>query len=136
MTRPADSVWRVGFREERAVVMSSRSGRTAMEVFSFEPAEVVAEKSAARARAKEAAQALRDLKRKPRTGPEMTMEVDEDEYTESDDGRILYGGMDMVRERSNMGTLSDGEMWNGTPLVRESSSSGSGGLSSLGFSRR
>src|SRR5271170_5170965 len=103
MTAPADSVWRVGFSEERAVVMSSRSGHTSMEVFSFEPAEVVAEKTAARARAKEqaAAQALRDLKKKlPRADPGITMEVDEEgeDDNESDDGKGLWGGMDMVRE--------------------------------------
>ena len=129
MTDPADSVWRVGFSEERAVVMSSRSGHTSMEVFSFEPAEVVAEKTAARARAKEqaAAQALRDLKKKVRADPETTMEVDEEEDNDSDGGRRLWGGMDMVRESSemSMGSVEDGEMWNlGTPLVRGSSSRG------------
>ena len=141
MTPPADSVWRVGFTEERAVVMSSRSGHTSMEVYSFEPAEVVAEKTAARARAKEqaAAQALRDLKRKVRTDPETTMEVDEEEDN-SDDGRRLWGGMDMVRESSEMsiGSVEDGEMWNlGTPLGRGSSSpSGVAGSSSRGVSGR
>ena len=142
MTDPADSVWRVGFSEERAVVMSSRSGRTSMEVFSFEPTEVVAEKSAARARAKEqaAAQALRDLKKKVRADPETTMEVDEEEDNYSDDGRRLWGGMDMVRESSEMsiGSVEDGEMWNiGTPLARgSSSSSGVAGPSSRGVSSR
>jgi hypothetical protein len=140
MTAPADSVWRVGFTEERAVVMSSRSGHTSMEVFSFEPAEVVAEKTAARARAKEqaAALALRDLKKKVRADPETTMEVDEDEDNESDEGRRLWGGMDMVRESSemSMGSVEDGESWNlGTPLARgSSSSSGVPGSSSRGVS--
>jgi hypothetical protein len=143
MTTPADSVWRVGFSEERAVVMSSRSGHTSMEVFSFEPAEVVAEKTAARARAKEqaAAQALRDLKQKPRTDPGMTMEVDEeeaDEEMESEDGKGLWGGMDMVRETSEISTGSvedGGDLWRvGTPLGRgeSSSSSGMAGSSSRG----
>jgi len=109
MTSPADSVWRVGFTEERAVVMSSRTGHTSMEVFSFEPAEVVAEKNAARARAKEAAaaQALRELKnKKPRPDPETTMEVDEEE---DDDGKGPWvGGMDMVREGSEMDMVRGG----------------------------
>jgi hypothetical protein len=70
-----------------------------MEVFSFEPAEVVAEKTAARARAKEqaAAQGLRGLK-KVRGDPGTTMEVDEEGEDESDDGRGHWGGMDMVRD--------------------------------------
>jgi len=110
-----------------------------MEVFSFEPAEVVAEKTAARARAKEqaAAQALRDLKKKPRAPPPdpgTTMEVDDEEDDEEDDndsedGRGLWGGMDMVRETSemSMGSVEDGEMWNlGTPLARVGSSSSAG----------
>ena len=148
MTSAADSVWRVGFSEERAVVMSSRSGHTSMEVFSFEPPEVVAEKTAARARAKEqaAAQALRDLKKKVRTtDPETTMEVDEVEEVddnESDNGRGLWGGMDMVRESSEMsiGSTEDGggEMWSnlGTPLGRGGSSSEVTERSSLGGSGR
>lgn len=145
MTAPADSVWRVGFSEERAVVMSSRSGHTSMEVFSFEPAEVVAEKTAARARAKEqaAAQALRDLKKKARADPGTTMEVDEDveEEVESEDGKGLWGGMDMVRETSEMsvGSVEDGDLWRmGTPLTRgeSSSSSGMAGSSSRGPSGR
>jgi len=144
MTTAADSVWRVGFSEERAVVMSSRSGHTSMEVFSFEPAEVVAEKTAARARAKEqaAAQALRDLKKKVRTDPETTMEIDEEgqEDDESDDGKGLWGGMDMVRESSemSMGSVEDGEMWNlGAPLGRGGSlSSGAAGPSNRGASGR
>ena len=144
MTPPADSVWRVGFTEERAVVMSSRTGNTSMEVFSFEPAEVVAEKTAARARAKEqaAAQALRDLKKKVRGDPETTMEVDEEAEDEkdSDDGRGLWGGMDMVRESSemSMGSVEDGEIWHvGTPFARgSSSSSGVAGFSSQGVSGR
>jgi hypothetical protein len=132
MTTAADSVWRVGFSEERAVVMSSRSGHTSMEVFSFEPAEVVAEKTAARARAKEqaAAQALRDLKKKGRADPGTSMEVDEeevDEEMESEDGKGLWGGMDMVRETSemSMGSVEDGgDLWRmGTPLARGESSS-------------
>ena len=113
-----------------------------MEVFSFEPAEVVAEKTAARARAKEqaAAQALRDLKKKGRADPGTTMEVDEeevDEEMESEDGKGLWGGMDMVRETSemSMGSVEDGgDLWRvGTPLARgESSSSGMVGSSSRG----
>src|SRR2546423_1611846 len=127
MTTAADSVWRVGFSEERAVVMSSRSGHTSMEVFSFEPAEMVAEKTAARARAREqaAAQALRDLKKKPRPEPGTRMEVDGEADDESDDGKGLWGGMDMVRESSemSMGSIEDGELWNlGTPIGRRSSS--------------
>jgi hypothetical protein len=114
MTSPADSVWRVGFTEERAVVMSSRTGHTSMEVFSFEPAEVVAEKNAARARAKEAAAAaaLRDLKKKSRPEPEMTMEVDEEDEEEEDK---WVGGMDMVREGSAMSIVGENESgeWNG-----------------------
>src|SRR5271168_988008 len=135
MTTPAASVWRVGFSEERAVVMSSRSGHTSMEVFSFEPAEVVAEKTAARARAREhaAAQALRDLKTKPRSDPETTMEVDEEDDNESEDGgRGLWGGMDMVREGSEMsiGSVGDNSMWNlGTPIAQGSSSPGVSGSS-------
>ena len=145
MTAPADSVWRVGFSEERAVVMSSRSGHTSMEVFSFEPAEVVAEKTAARARAKEqaAAQALRDLKKKPRTDPGTTMEVDEevDDEADGEDGKGLWGGMDMVRETSemSMGSVEDGDLWRmGTPLGRgePSSSTGVTGSSSRGPSGR
>ncbi len=116
-----------------------------MEVFSFEPAEVVAEKTAARARAKEqaAAQALRELKKKARGDPETTMEVDEDEAEDdkdSDSGRGVWGGMDMVRESSemSMGSVEDGEMWNlGIPLARaSSSSSGVAGFSSRGVSGR
>jgi hypothetical protein len=130
MTTPADSVWRVGFTEERAVVMSSRSGHTSMEVFSFEPAEVVAEKTAARARAREqaAAQALRDLKTKPRSDPETTMDIDEEDDNESDDGgKGLWGGMDMVRESSEMsiGSMGDSSVWSlGTPIAQGSSSAG------------
>ena len=112
MTTPADSVWRVGFTEERAVVMSSRSGHTSMEVFSFEPAEVVAEKKAARARAKEqaAVQALRELKKHARADPGTTMEVDE-EKEDNDEVRETWGGMDMVREGSemSMGSVEEGE---------------------------
>ena len=94
-----------------------------MEVFSFEPAEVVAEKNAARARAKEAAaaQALRELKnKKPRADPETTMEVDE----EDDEGKGPWvGGMDMVREGSEMGTVAAGDAgWS----VSGSSSSAAG----------
>jgi hypothetical protein len=140
MTTPADSVWRVGFSEERAVVMSSRSNHTSMEVFSFEPAEVVAEKTAARARAKEqaAAQALRDLKKKARADPGTTMEVDEEAEEDeagSEDGRGLWGGMDMVRESSemSMGSVEEGETWGfGTPLARGESSSPSGLAGSRG----
>jgi|SRR5579859_8149563 len=143
MTTAADSVWRVGFSEERAVVMSSRSGHTSMEVFSFEPAEMVAEKTAARARAREqaAAQALRDLKKKPRPEPGTTMDVDEEaEEEESDDAKGLWGGMDMVRESSemSMGSIEDGDLWNlGTPIGRRSSSaSGVAGSSSRGTGGR
>ena len=138
MTTPADSVWRVGFSEERAVVMSSRAGHTSMEVYSFEPAEMVAEKTAARARAREqaAAQALRDLKKKPRPEPGTTMEIDEEqEDDESDDSKALWGGMDMVRESSemSMGSVEDGEMWNlGTPIARGSSAGGVAGSTSRG----
>ena len=116
--------------------MSSRSGHTSMEVFSFEPAEMVAEKTAARARAREqaAAKALRDLKKKPRPEPGTTMEVDEAEEEESDDGKGLWGGMDMVRESSemSMGSIEDNDSWNlGTPIGRRSSSaSGVAGSSS------
>ena len=115
MTQQADSVWRVGFSEERAVVLSSRNNRTSMEVFSFEPAEVVAEKNAARARAKELAaeRALRDLKKKGRADPGTTMEVDEEHeiVTENDDTRARWGGMDMVRESSEMSLVAeDAEM--------------------------
>jgi hypothetical protein len=129
MTTPADSVWRVGFSEERAVVMSSRSGHTSMEVFSFEPAEMVAEKTAARARAREAAaaQALRDLMKKSPSESGATMEVDEEFDDEEEDGKGLWGGMDMVRESSemSMGSVEEGEMWNlGTPIARASSSTG------------
>jgi hypothetical protein len=113
-----------------------------MEVFSFEPAEMVAEKTAARARAREqaAAQALRDLKKKPRPEPGTTMEVDEEvEDEESDDGKGLWGGMDMVRESSemSMGSIEDGDLWNlGTPIGRRSSSvSGQAGSSSRGPGR-
>jgi hypothetical protein len=93
-----------------------------MEVFSFEPAEMVAEKTAARARAREAAaaQALRDLMKK---SPSENMDVDDDD-DESDDGKGLWGGMDMVRESSemSMGSVEEGEMWNlGTPIARGSS---------------
>jgi hypothetical protein len=118
MTTPADSVWRVGFTEERAVVMSSRQNHTSMEVFSFEPAEVVAEKNAARARAKEqqASQALRDLKKKARADPEKTMEVDgeDDQEEEKVDPKGLWGGMDMVRESSEMSmeSVDEGDSWN------------------------
>jgi len=121
--------------------MSSRSGHTSMEVFSFEPAEMVAEKTAARARAREqaAAQALRDLKKKPRPEPGTTMEVDEAEEEESDDGKGLWGGMDMVRESSemSMGSIEDNDSWNlGTPIGRRSSSaSGVAGSSSRGPGR-
>lgn len=141
MTTAADSVWRVGFSEERAVVMSSREGHTSMEVFSFEPAEMVAEKTAARARAREqaAAQALRYLKKKPRPEPSSTMEIDDEADDESDDGKGLWGGMDMVREGSemSMGSIEDGELWNlGTPIGRRSSSvSGVAGSSSRGPGR-
>jgi hypothetical protein len=102
-----------------------------MEVYSFEPAEMVAEKTAARARAREqaAAQALRDLKKKPRPEPGTTMEIDEEaEDDESDDSKALWGGMDMVRESSEMsvGSVEDGDMWNlGTPIARGSSAAGS-----------
>jgi len=135
MTSPADSVWRVGFSEERAVVMSSRSGHTSMEVFSFEPAEMVAEKTAARARAREqaAAQARRDLKKKPRSEPDTTMEVDEEAEEEKEDSKALWGGMDMVREGSemSMGSVEGGENWNlGTPIVAGSSSASFGAGSS------
>jgi hypothetical protein len=142
MTTPADSVWRVGFTEERAVVVSSQSGYTSMKVFSFEPAEVVAEKTAARARAKEqaAAQVLRDLKKKARADPETTMEVDEEENDSDYYGKGLWGGMDMVRESSKMGVNSetDARMWDlGTTLTRETSSSSDvTGPSSLGGSGR
>ena len=144
MTAPADSVWRVGFSEERAVVMSSRSGHTSMEVFSFEPAEVVAEKTAARARAKEqaAAQALRDLRKKARADSGTSMDVDEEtEEMGIEDGKTLWGGMDMVRESSelSMGSVEDGDLRRvGTPLARGESSSSSGmvGSSSRGPSGR
>lgn len=121
MTSPADSVWRVGFTEERAVVMSSRTGHTSMEVFSFEPAEVVAEKNAARAHAKEAAAAaaLRDLKKKK---PETTMEVDEEEDEEEDEKWV--GGMDMVREGSAMSIVGEGESGEWKPVVEGGSSAG------------
>jgi hypothetical protein len=134
MTTPADSVWRVGFSEERAVVMSSRSGHTSMEVFSFEPAEMVAEKTAARARAREAAAALalRDLMKKNPSSSPGAMDVDEDEDEDSEDGKGLWGGMDMVRESSemSMGSMDDVEVWNlGTPITRGSSSNVAGSSS-------
>jgi len=109
-----------------------------MEVFSFEPAEVVAEKTAARARAREqaAALALRELKTKPRSDPETTMEVDEEDDNESEDGgKGLWGGMDMVRESSemSMGSVDDNSTWSlGTPIV-QGSSSGVAGSSSCGI---
>ena len=98
------------------MVMSSRSGHTSMEVFSFEPAEVVAEKSAARARAKEQAalQALRELKKPARADPGTTMEVDEkEEGNNSETVREAWGGMDMVRENSemSMGSVEEGDTW-------------------------
>ncbi|RDW90428.1 uncharacterized protein DSM5745_02203 [Aspergillus mulundensis] len=37
LSTPSDTVWRVTFEEEKAVIMSSRSGRTVMEVWSFSP---------------------------------------------------------------------------------------------------
>jgi hypothetical protein len=110
MTAPADSVWRVGFTEERAVVMSSRSGHTSMEVFSFESPEMVNEKAAARARAREVP-AFRDMKKKARTDP--SEDIDEEN---SDDSRGLWGGMDMVREGSD--SVEDAEMFLGTPIAR------------------
>ena len=122
MTSPADSVWRVGFTEERAVVMSSRTNHTSMEVFSFEPAEVVAEKTAARARAKEAAAAaaLRDLRaKKTRAEPETTMEVDEEEEEDEEDKWV--GGMDMVREGSAMSIVGEGETGEWNPVGEGSS---------------
>jgi hypothetical protein len=135
MTTPADSVWRVGFSEERAVVMSSRSGHTSMEVFSFEPAEMVAEKTAARARAREhaAAQSLRDLKKKPRPEQGMAMKVDEEAEEDTEDSKMLWGGMDMVRESSemSMGSVDDGGNWSlGTPIAAASSSEPSSSASS------
>jgi len=135
MTTPADSVWRVGFSEERAVVMSSRSGHTSMEVFSFEPAEMVAEKTAARARAREqaASQSLRDLKKKPRMEPGTTMEVDEEA---EEDSRTLWGGMDMVREGSemSMGSVDEGGNWLGTPIASAPVASSSSSTSTTGTS--
>lgn len=83
-----------------------------MEVFSFEPAEVVAEKTAARAREKEqaASQSRRGLK-KVRGDPGTTMEVDEEGEDESDDGRGRWGGMDMVRDSggTSMNSVDAGE---------------------------
>ena len=92
-----------------------------MEVFSFEPAETVAEKSIAKARAREAAaaQALRDLmKKSPAADP---MEVDEQEER-------VWGGMDMVREGSGEeGSGEDEGMWLGTPMREGSRGSGGSG---------
>jgi hypothetical protein len=86
-----------------------------MEVFSFEPTEIITEKTAARARAKEqaAAQALRELK-KVRGDPGTTMEVDEEGEDESDDGRGHWGGMDMVRDSGgmSMNSMDGGETSN------------------------
>jgi len=101
--------------------MSSRQNHTSMEVFSFEPAEVVAEKNAARARAREqqASQALRDPKKKTRTDPETTMEVDDenDHEDEKIDPKAPWGGMDMVRESSEMSmeSVEEGDSWNRDP---------------------
>ncbi|PLB47871.1 WD40 repeat-like protein [Aspergillus steynii IBT 23096] len=37
LSTPAETVWRVAFEEEKAVIMASRSGRTFMEVWDFSP---------------------------------------------------------------------------------------------------
>ncbi len=37
LSQPAEAVWRVAFERERCVVMASRAGRTAMEVWDFAP---------------------------------------------------------------------------------------------------
>lgn len=37
LSQPAEAVWRVAFERERCVVMASRGGRTAMEVWDFTP---------------------------------------------------------------------------------------------------
>ncbi|KAL4867688.1 hypothetical protein BDV12DRAFT_170905 [Aspergillus spectabilis] len=37
LSTPSETVWRVTFEEEKAVIMASRSGRTVMEVWSFSP---------------------------------------------------------------------------------------------------
>ncbi|KAA8650727.1 F-box/WD repeat-containing protein [Aspergillus tanneri] len=37
LSTPAETVWRVAFEEEKAVIMASRSGRTVMEVWNFSP---------------------------------------------------------------------------------------------------
>ncbi|KAL4801487.1 WD40-repeat-containing domain protein [Aspergillus unguis] len=37
LSTPSETVWRVTFEEEKAVIMSSKSGRTVMEVWSFSP---------------------------------------------------------------------------------------------------
>ncbi|KAL4948486.1 WD40-repeat-containing domain protein [Aspergillus filifer] len=37
LSTPSETVWRVAFEEDKAVIMSSKSGRTVMEVWSFSP---------------------------------------------------------------------------------------------------
>ena len=44
LCKPADAVWRVAFRQERAVVMACRKGKTIMEVWDFAPEEDEQEK--------------------------------------------------------------------------------------------
>jgi F-box and WD-40 domain protein CDC4 len=37
LTRSCESVWRVAFKEDRAVVLCQRAGGTALEIISFRP---------------------------------------------------------------------------------------------------
>jgi F-box and WD-40 domain protein CDC4 len=37
LTRPCESVWRVTFKDDRAVVLCQRNGGTALEIISFRP---------------------------------------------------------------------------------------------------
>jgi F-box and WD-40 domain protein CDC4 len=39
LSTPAESVWRVAFEDEKAVILANRSGRTVMEVWTFSPPE-------------------------------------------------------------------------------------------------
>ena len=44
LCKPADAVWRVAFKQERAVVMACRKGKIIMEVWDFAPLEDEEEK--------------------------------------------------------------------------------------------
>lgn len=41
LTQPCTTVWRIGFRDDRVIILAQRGTRTVLEVLTFRPGEVM-----------------------------------------------------------------------------------------------